>query len=989
MIRSLFFSALTFCGLWVKAQCPTGYANLEIKIVPDNYPAETHWSVRNAQTGALIDTGNVIGDTLCVPTTACMVFTIFDDFGDGICCTYGSGSYQVKYAGNVIATGGSFQHFDRVYFNCPQGTDCSNTLSAIEGVQVAPFRDAWYYFITDSAGMWEFSTCSLGNACDTRLYIYDRCHGATIDDSNMGTMYFSDNSNTCSDSTQAVITAALPAHDTLFIRVGDAGTSCSSIIAWRIRYNGPIRGCMDPAACNYNPNATVSDTSCIYPPNAICHAPDLEVVGPDISNTIHLDSINYATGCYVPEGCLQGYGMRYILRFDTHIKNVGDQDYFIGVPSASNPQFTWDPCHGHWHYVGYAEYLVFNALNQQMQVGYKNGFCVLDLECSGGGTAKFGCSNMGITAGCGDIYNASLACQWVDITNLDTGQYTMVVRVNWDRSPDALGHYERSYFNNWAQLCFRLSRDAQGNRVFTKLTSCPLFTDCAGDTFGSHQYDCNHACGGTAIRGDLNTNAVSDSVDIDLYLQGLVDETIPYTPCNDLNGDSTITLTDAHRLNECRRYQNGTLVHVSPSHPHCDFPRNISNIYDTVTLSIGNINVSQQYFEVLVKNPHSRLLGYEFKIKGAAINHIQNLWPAFATDTRWSALGHIDGLARTELPLQRNTSALPFLRVYYDTLTDSNICISRIYALINENYEECVRKIGNGCFAHPMDTINLLDTIAVRVVQVDYDTTIYRQTKHVIVTWQGNTSNITNDTLVIHNTTVHADTTYYPVQQVHRDWTVVRHQPFWMISYLPSIQRVAIRDTVTVYDTVYAYAHDTVDCHHILQHQDSLKEHITITSWHHGSEVTVEVSRDSSWTLHTTSAVVNHYRIDFSLPVHPLVLRDTLQHCDTVHHVQITTIRDTTWATDTVYAGITSIGDKLGLKIVPNPNNGRFEIYLTEALKLQQVQLFSTLGQVVFIHGWSYRGARIAIDAGVLPEGIYTLRLNTNKGVITTQVMVQ
>jgi hypothetical protein len=54
--------------------------------------------------------------------------------------------------------------------------------------------------------------------------------------------------------------------------------------------------------------------------------------------------------------------------------------------------------------------LLYDQLGNPMpQIGFKNGFCVLDLECSGGGTAKYGCGNMGITAGCGDIYSSGLS----------------------------------------------------------------------------------------------------------------------------------------------------------------------------------------------------------------------------------------------------------------------------------------------------------------------------------------------------------------------------------------------------------------------------------------------------------------------------------------------------------------------------------------------------------------------------------------------------
>ena len=37
-------------------------------------------------------------------------FTITDSFGDGICCSYGSGSYTVQVGGIVAKTGGAFTY---------------------------------------------------------------------------------------------------------------------------------------------------------------------------------------------------------------------------------------------------------------------------------------------------------------------------------------------------------------------------------------------------------------------------------------------------------------------------------------------------------------------------------------------------------------------------------------------------------------------------------------------------------------------------------------------------------------------------------------------------------------------------------------------------------------------------------------------------------------------------------------------------------------
>ena len=84
---------------------------------------------------------------------------------------------------------------------------------------------------------------------------------------------------------------------------------------------------------------------------------------------------------------------------------------------------------------------------------------------------------MGISAGCGDIYSSGLSCQWIDITDIDTGRYTFAIKVNWDQAPDALGNHESDYDNNWAQICFNLNRDSNGKPSILLDPNCPPYVD--------------------------------------------------------------------------------------------------------------------------------------------------------------------------------------------------------------------------------------------------------------------------------------------------------------------------------------------------------------------------------------------------------------------------------------------------------------------------------------------------------------------------------
>lgn len=708
------------------AACGGGQSEIIITIIQDNYPLETHWSLRDGVTNALIDTGNVIGDTVCVASNNCLRFTIFDQAGDGLCCGYGNGSYSVKLNGVVVVSGGHFGSSETSYFNCPPGQNCGSPLTAVLDTMTAPNPETWYVFTADSSGNYEISTCALGNSCDTKIYVYDHCAGITISEGNTGTTFYDDDG--CGLNLQSRITGALAAGNTYYIRIGDYDTSCRNhSINWQIKFNGPIIGCTDVTSCNYNPLATISDSSCVYPPSPLCASPDLTVDGNELESSMYVDNLTVGqTNCYISEGCLSGYGVRRLIRFTTHIRNIGNLDYFIGAPDTSGGQFVFDACHGHWHYSGYAEYLVYDQFNQPLQQGFKNGFCVLDLECSGGGQAKFGCGNMGISVGCGDIYSSGLDCQWIDVTDIDTGNYTLVVRVNWDQSPDKLGHYERTYTNNWAQVCFHLYYDLGGNKTFSILPNCIPYVDCAGDTFGNATLDCNLVCNGSGKRGDINLNVVVDSVDMNLYLNGIKEDTLAYSPCDDLNGDSMITVTDAARLNGCLRFNTNQHHHpggAQNTHKHCEFPFNIYNPFDSIMFSIADTDLVHHFIDLSVYNPNCLMLAYEFKLHGLVVDSVKNLALGnYTPDIRWASSGHVVGISSDENSLFKQLAPLNFLRVHFSSLTDSQICISNIVAVLNADYEEVNGKISNGCVhiaqQHQDTVISNTDFISPESLQV-------------------------------------------------------------------------------------------------------------------------------------------------------------------------------------------------------------------------------------------------------------------------------
>lgn len=681
-----------------QVNCPNGQSRVIIKIVPDNFPQEVSWDLYYQQNNVFIDSGRVNSDTVCIAPNQCVRFTIRDAAGDGLCCGYGLGSYTILLNNDTVAHGGQYGAQEVTYFNCAPGVSCTNPLVAGLDTFTAPNPDTWYTYTPDTTGLYFINTCNLGNGCDTKLYLYDHCAGLTFDETNVGTTAYDDDG--CAGF-QSNIQVTLTAGHTYYIRVGDYNTACAGqTIKWLLQFSGPVRGCTDTASCNYNPQATIDDGTCLYWPNPLCAQPDLEVDGNELETSMYVDNLTVGpNNCYISEGCLAGYGTRRLIRFSTHIRNVGNQDYYIGVPDTASGQYVFDACHGHYHYAGYAEYLIYDANHQQLQQGFKNGFCVLDLECSGGGTARYSCNDMGISTGCGDIYSAGLDCQWIDITDIDTGNYTLVVRVNWDQSPDRLGHYERTYDNNWAQVCLHLYYDAGGYKIYEILTDCTPYVDCAGDTLGNAVTDCNGVCNGSGVRGDVDINYTANTSDIDVYMNAIKEDTTTYTICNDLNGDEQITVTDAARLNGCLLYNAGNHQHpgnYQNTHKHCEFPYNIYNPYDSVTFTISDTNLQQHYIDLSVHNPVSPMLAYEFKLHGLVVDSVKNLAVGnYAPDIRTSASGHIVGIAPDENALFKQQSPITFMRVYFDTLTDTFICIEKVIAVVNANYEEVIGKAGD------------------------------------------------------------------------------------------------------------------------------------------------------------------------------------------------------------------------------------------------------------------------------------------------------
>lgn len=664
--------------------CQPGPTERQIRIFinPDQYPAEISWNLMNGD-GDTLSKGRTFGDTVCVPATGCLRFKMLDSFGDGICCNFGQGSYQVFSADSLLFSGGSYTFTDNKIENCPPGYDCSSAIPVSPDTFTTFYDDTWYRFKPDTTGRYVISTCNIGNTCSTKIWVYDYCNNLQPTEGNASTIAYSNSG--C--GSQALLSVILEKNIQYYIRIGDEADQCNpDPVSWALSFTGPIVGCMDSTSCTYNPLATVNDNSlCLYNPNPNCpEQPDLIVQSDLLRTSFKFDSLDNNDPCFIQEGCLKGMGKRYILRFSTRIENIGDADYYIGRPPASpsipSSQWIWDPCHGHWHYKGYAEYLLFDKNSNPIPAGFKAGFCVMDLNCSiGGGIPKYNCTNQGVTAGCGDIYDRSLKCQWVDVTEVDTGSYTLVARVNWDNSPDKLGRTESNLFNNWGQFCVKLSKNSSGRRFATVLPQCNPFVDCQGQVFGSARRDCKGVCQGTAVHGDVNNDTLRNEADLEEYLHGISEGNMASTPCSDLNGDSALNVVDAAMLLHCLHHEDST-GHAD----HCEFGPLFMDMGSVVKIGVDTVNAAAGYADLNMLNTQDEVSAFQFRISGVVPDSVQFIGLGD------SGMVHLMGMPNGNIlsvmagnRLPRHTQPTRFLRLYFDSITGQQLCVAAVQAALS------------------------------------------------------------------------------------------------------------------------------------------------------------------------------------------------------------------------------------------------------------------------------------------------------------------
>ncbi|MCA9296043.1 MAG: hypothetical protein KC983_05985, partial [Phycisphaerales bacterium] len=97
--------------------CPAT-SEIVVSIQFDSFAGETGYVIRDINSGINIanlpassfdgQSNTFVENTYPVAPNVCFEFEITDSFGDGLCCGFGTGFYEVTFDGTLVASGGSF-----------------------------------------------------------------------------------------------------------------------------------------------------------------------------------------------------------------------------------------------------------------------------------------------------------------------------------------------------------------------------------------------------------------------------------------------------------------------------------------------------------------------------------------------------------------------------------------------------------------------------------------------------------------------------------------------------------------------------------------------------------------------------------------------------------------------------------------------------------------------------------------------------------------
>jgi hypothetical protein len=413
------------------------------------------------------DDGNPCTDDLCDPVAGCLHSSNSAPCTDANACTSNDVCNSGQCVGGDVAPGCT--SCDAVATLPPEGGAFVGAVSGV-GSLLAPCASSGssgervYRWTPPSSGIATIDTCGDRTQFDTVVYLRGQtCRGSELACNDQAPCAIA-GSATGGSRVSAGVTAGQTYHI-----VVDGVNGASGRFALNVR---PPSACgndvregseacdgADAQACASQQCSPVC--SCLPPPGGL---PDLR---PEVTDWYVEHHAQVSAGD-VTEGCAESTADATLLRFGVNMHNDGNRRFELGDPKCpspctdhplevcTNPEFICSPAagHNHAHYNNYARYELLDAITQSVVIGHKQGFCLLDTV--GSCTApRYNCNFQGISAGCADHYGSSLGCQYLDVTDVPPGSYTLRVRVD---PFDKIAELEES--NNLVELTVSIPPDA-------------------------------------------------------------------------------------------------------------------------------------------------------------------------------------------------------------------------------------------------------------------------------------------------------------------------------------------------------------------------------------------------------------------------------------------------------------------------------------------------------------------------------------------------
>lgn len=102
------------------------------------------------------------------------------------------------------------------------------------------------------------------------------------------------------------------------------------------------------------------------------------------------------------DGCI-GAGPHRLLRFDFLTRNAGTADLLVGPPPLPPPSsvWVWSAAHNYFHFKDFKQYFLLNTHDQPVKPGFKQAFCLMDVERTGPGAhrtvGRYSCGDQGVS----------------------------------------------------------------------------------------------------------------------------------------------------------------------------------------------------------------------------------------------------------------------------------------------------------------------------------------------------------------------------------------------------------------------------------------------------------------------------------------------------------------------------------------------------------------------------------------------------------------